>query len=40
MSPLAGWRRGLWLISLLLVLAAITVFFLRYGADRGIGSAP
>lgn len=40
MSPLAGWRRALWLGSLLLVLAAITVLFFRYGADRGIGSAP
>ena len=40
MNPLGGWRRGLWLISLLLVLAAITVLFFRYGADWGIGSAP
>jgi hypothetical protein len=40
MSELRGWRRILWVGSLLLVLAAITVLFLRYGADRGIGSAP
>ncbi len=40
MNELRGWRRILWVGSLLLVLAAITVLFLRYGADWGIGSAP
>ncbi|HEX7786781.1 MAG TPA: hypothetical protein VF653_11230 [Methylomirabilota bacterium] len=40
MNELRGWRRILWVGSLLIALAAITVLLLRYGADRGIGSAP
>jgi hypothetical protein len=37
---LGGWRRILWVASLVLVLGAITALFLRYGVDWGIGSAP
>lgn len=40
MSELRGWRRALWVGSLLLVLAAVTLLFLRHGALWGIGSAP
>ena len=40
MSEPRGWQRALWLGSLLLVLAAITWLFLRYGVEWGIGGAP
>lgn len=40
MSELQGWRRVLWVGSLLLVLVAITLLFLRYGVEWGIGGAP
>jgi hypothetical protein len=35
-----GWRRVVWVGSLLLVLVAITVLFLHYGVEWGIGGAP
>ena len=40
MSELRGWRRAVWVGSLLVALGAITWLFLRYGAEWGIGGAP
>lgn len=35
-----AWRRVLWVVSLVLVLAASLFMLARYGADWGIGAAP
>jgi hypothetical protein len=40
MSEPRGWRRVLWVVSLVLVLGAITLLFFHYGIEWGIGGAP
>jgi hypothetical protein len=39
-SELEGWRRVLWVASLVLVLAVVITLFIRYGVEWGIGGAP
>lgn len=40
MTELRGWRRVVWVVSLVLALIVITAFFIRYGVEWGIGAAP
>jgi hypothetical protein len=35
-----GWRRLLWVVSLLAVLCGSLLLLVRYGAEWGIGAAP
>jgi preprotein translocase subunit SecG len=39
-SELQGWRRVVWVASIVLALAVITAVLLHYGVDWGIGGAP
>jgi hypothetical protein len=39
-SALRGWRRILWVASLVLALAVVTALLIRYGVEWGIGGAP